>query len=76
MAPADYPPGWPACPSCGRPALDGKATCGDVACSPVYCDQGRFNPRCCDVTGEPCRNILCIQHEGCFRAHHQQAAGG
>lgn len=27
-----YPPGWPACPGCGRPALDGHITCGDVDC--------------------------------------------
>ncbi|HSZ58578.1 MAG TPA: hypothetical protein VK797_23120 [Tepidisphaeraceae bacterium] len=28
-----YPPGWPKCPGCGRPALDGHITCGDVRCS-------------------------------------------
>lgn len=27
-----YPPNWPTCPYCGRPAMDGKATCGDVRC--------------------------------------------
>lgn len=27
-----YPAGWPACPGCGRPALDGHITCGDVSC--------------------------------------------
>jgi hypothetical protein len=27
-----YPDNWPACCSCGLPALDGKATCGDVRC--------------------------------------------
>lgn len=27
-----YPPGWPRCPGCGRHALDGHITCGDVAC--------------------------------------------
>ena len=27
-----YPPNWPKCPGCGRPALDGKVTCGDVQC--------------------------------------------
>lgn len=27
-----YPPDWPKCPHCDDPALDGKATCGRVAC--------------------------------------------
>lgn len=27
-----YPVGWPKCPGCGQPALDGHITCGDVAC--------------------------------------------
>lgn len=31
-APLGYPPGWPACPGCGLPALDGKITCGNAAC--------------------------------------------
>jgi hypothetical protein len=30
---AAYPADWRPCPGCGMPALDGKATCGDVACS-------------------------------------------
>ncbi|HET7341051.1 MAG TPA: hypothetical protein VFL90_06285 [Methylomirabilota bacterium] len=29
-----YPAGWPRCPGCGSPALDGKVTCGDAACGP------------------------------------------
>lgn len=28
-----YPPGWPACPGCGEPALDGHVTCGRVECA-------------------------------------------
>lgn len=28
-----YPPGWPSCPNCGRPALDGHLTCGHAECS-------------------------------------------
>jgi hypothetical protein len=29
-----YPAGWPMCSAgCGRPTLDGKATCGDVECN-------------------------------------------
>jgi hypothetical protein len=27
-----YPAGWPSCPGCGEPALDGKVTCGRVQC--------------------------------------------
>lgn len=27
-----YPPDWPRCPGCSRPALDGHITCGDVRC--------------------------------------------
>lgn len=27
-----YPADWPRCPGCGRPALDGHITCGDVRC--------------------------------------------
>lgn len=31
--PGDYPADWPVCAAgCGRPALDGHATCGDVRC--------------------------------------------
>lgn len=30
-----YPPGWPTCPGCGRPVLDGKRTCGDISCTIV-----------------------------------------
>jgi hypothetical protein len=25
-------PGWPRCPGCGLPSLDGHSTCGDVVC--------------------------------------------
>lgn len=28
-----YPPGWPKCLYCDRPALDGHLTCGLVSCS-------------------------------------------
>jgi len=28
-----YPPGWPLCPVCGRPALDGHITCGRAECN-------------------------------------------
>lgn len=28
----NYPAGWPLCPGCGRPALDGHRTCGDASC--------------------------------------------
>lgn len=29
-----YPPDWPMCAAgCGRPALDGHATCGELACN-------------------------------------------
>lgn len=28
-----HPAGWPACPGCGRPALDGHITCGNAACA-------------------------------------------
>ncbi len=31
-----YPMGWPKCPNCGEPALDGHITCGSV-----LCDEGR-----------------------------------
>jgi hypothetical protein len=27
-----YPPGWPRCPACGLPVLDGHLTCGRVEC--------------------------------------------
>lgn len=27
-----YPPDWPRCPGCGKPALDGHITCGDARC--------------------------------------------
>lgn len=27
-----YPEGWPRCPVCGEPALDGHITCGNVRC--------------------------------------------
>ena len=30
-----YPAGWHRC-SCGEPGLDGRATCGDVACRPPF----------------------------------------
>lgn len=46
-----YPPGWPKCPTCGDPTLDGKATCGRAECSPEnlaaamqFAQSGR--PRC------------------------------
>lgn len=29
-----YPAGWPTCPGCSRPVLDGHMTCGDQACRP------------------------------------------
>lgn len=29
---SDYPKGWPACPGCGSPVMDGHATCGESAC--------------------------------------------
>lgn len=32
MPPPNYPPGWPECPSCGLPALDGHITCGQAGC--------------------------------------------
>lgn len=32
-SPDAYPAGWPRCPGCGRPALDGHITCGNVNCS-------------------------------------------
>lgn len=33
IAPDGYPEGWPRCAAgCGRPALDGKRTCGDARC--------------------------------------------
>jgi hypothetical protein len=28
-----YPQGWPVCPNCGLPALDGHITCGQVGCA-------------------------------------------
>jgi hypothetical protein len=28
-----YPDGWPRCPSCGDPVLDGHITCGDARCN-------------------------------------------
>lgn len=28
-----YPAGWPACPACARPALDGHITCGNAVCN-------------------------------------------
>jgi hypothetical protein len=28
-----YPAGWPTCPGCAMPALDGHITCGDVGCN-------------------------------------------
>jgi len=28
----NYPPDWPVCPNCGKPALDGHITCGSYAC--------------------------------------------
>jgi hypothetical protein len=31
--PPSYPPGWPKCPNCGAPALDGHITCGNVECA-------------------------------------------
>jgi len=31
-----YPHGWPSCPGCGRPALDGKITCGEVGCKKAH----------------------------------------
>lgn len=34
----NYPPGWPKCPACGEPALDGRATCGRVTCSAIFAD--------------------------------------
>lgn len=27
-----YPPGWPKCPACEEPALDGHVTCGKIGC--------------------------------------------
>lgn len=36
LAADGYPIGWPRCVGgCGGPALDGKATCGDVGCQEV-----------------------------------------
>jgi len=28
----EYPDGWPECPGCGEPILDGKLTCGLCGC--------------------------------------------
>jgi hypothetical protein len=33
----NYPAGWPLCPGCGLPALDGHTTCGDLRCN-----EGRY----------------------------------
>jgi hypothetical protein len=34
ITPADgYPPDWPKCPACGKPAMDGHITCGQAACN-------------------------------------------
>lgn len=30
---AAYPAGWPKCPGCGDPVMDGSATCGQAKCS-------------------------------------------
>jgi len=38
VAAAAYPANWPACPACGLPALDGKATCGNVTCGSAVAD--------------------------------------
>jgi hypothetical protein len=29
-----YPPGWPKCPGCGLPVMEGRATCGKAGCRP------------------------------------------
>lgn len=33
MVLSPYPPGWPRCPGCRRPALDGHITCGEARCN-------------------------------------------
>jgi hypothetical protein len=36
-----YPPGWPRCPGCERPALDGHVTCGEEPCSDLELGRNR-----------------------------------
>lgn len=38
----DYPKGWPECPVCGKPAMDGRATCGELSCTETYATRRRF----------------------------------
>ena len=33
VRPGGYPVGWPSCPGCGQPALDGHITCGLFSCN-------------------------------------------
>jgi hypothetical protein len=37
-----YPDDWPRCPVCGDFALDGKRTCGRLACKGVLRDAPRM----------------------------------
>jgi hypothetical protein len=71
-----YSPNWPKCPVCGDDALDGKLTCGRVACMDharrvqrlerltclAYLDDGR-------LCGEPATTVdpergmvVCLEH--------------
>lgn len=36
----DYPAGWPLCPWCGSPVLDGKPTCGNLVCNVKEREEG------------------------------------
>lgn len=37
-----YPKDWPECPVCGSPAMDGRATCGELSCTETYATRRQF----------------------------------
>lgn len=50
-----YPAGWPRCPVCGEPALDGHITCGAAACN-----ESRERRRKADAAGGRAPRFLAI----------------
>jgi len=48
-----YPEGWPKCPGCGEPALDGHITCGSATCNESQYRAGQQPPKQCAQCGGP-----------------------
>lgn len=53
-----YPGDWPACPACGKPALDGHVSCGEAGCDELKLRRERgVQPPVLGVPGQGCRRL-------------------